>query len=178
MNLMALDLENNQPSGKIIQVGYCIGNTDTGEITKYPGIWVDCGEEVTEYIIKLCHVNTTEYNADKTTLKHAYDTMAKDYVQKECRLNAVTWGGGDTECLRTQLGFQDTKWVFGRRWADTKTLAQTYFVANNISFPGGLAKSMTKLGLKFDGTKHRADDDAYNTMKVYLHLFNKLKENK
>lgn len=49
MNLMALDLENNQPSGKIIQVGYCIGNNDTGEITKYPGIWVDCGEEIAEF---------------------------------------------------------------------------------------------------------------------------------
>jgi len=173
---MALDLEMNQNSGKIIQVGYAIANTDTQVITQYPGIWVSIDEELNPKIIQLCHINTDVYNTEKTTLKHAYDIMAEEYKAKECRMNAITWGGGDTECLRKQLGMEDTRWVFGRRWIDTKSIAQSYFVANGTSHPGGLAKSMTKLGLKFEGTKHRADDDAYNTIRVYLHLLNKLKD--
>lgn len=175
---MSLDLENNQPSGKIIQLGYSIWDGFKDEIIPYPGRYVSIDEELDERIIKLCHINVDEYHKEKVNLHQAYEEMAEYYTMHECRLNVVTWGGGDTECLRKQLKMEDKRWVFGRRWVDTKTLAQTYFVANGISFPGGLAKSMTKLDLKFKGTKHRADDDAYNTMVVYRHLFNKLKETK
>lgn len=176
MNIMSLDLEMNQPSGKIIQLGYSIWDTETDELTAYPGQYIAIDEELDERIIKLCHIDVEEYHDHKVSLQYAYDHMANLYMLHECRLSVVTWGGGDTQALRTQLGMEDKRWVFGRRWVDTKTLAQTYFVANGISFPGGLARSMLKLGLKFKGTKHDAADDAYNTLVTYRHLFNKLKE--
>lgn len=176
MNLMSLDLEMNQPSGKIIQVGYSIWDTVKDEIIPYPSRYIAIDEELDERIIKLCHINVDKYHKEKINLHHAYEEMAEYYKMHECKLNVITWGGGDTQYLREQLNMQDKRWVFGRRWIDTKTIAQTYFVANGISFPGGLAKSMLKLGLKFKGTKHDAADDAYNTLVTYRHLFNKLKE--
>lgn len=172
---MSLDLEMNQPSGKIIQVGYCIGDSDTKEIIRYPGIWTAIDEPLDERIIKLCHINVDEYNAEKTTLRQAYDTMSKHYITHGCQLNAITWGGGDTQELRDQLGMNDERWVFGRRWQDTKTIMQAYCLAKKIKHRAGLAKSMLKLNMRFDGTKHRADDDAYNTLRVYFRLLDELK---
>jgi len=176
VNMMALDLEMNQPSSKIIQVGYSIWDMQRDEIVQYPGLYVAIDEPLDPRIIKLCHINMDKYEAEKMSLMQAYERMAADYRLHSCRLNAVTWGGGDTQLLREQLGMGDDRWVFGRRWTDTKTIAQTYFIANNISFPGGLATSMKKLGLQFKGTKHDAADDAYNTLVAFRHLFNKLKD--
>lgn len=66
-------------------------------------------------------------------------------------------------------------WVFGRSAIDVKKLFQVYQLANNISYRGGLAKSMTKLGLTFNGTKHDAKDDAVNTARILWALMQKMK---
>jgi inhibitor of KinA sporulation pathway (predicted exonuclease) len=89
-------------------------------------------------------------------------------------MNPITWGGGDSVELKTQLEtdprFIPTQWCFGRRWIDCKTLFISMAIGQELKLQSGLAKSMVRCGLQFKGAKHRADDDALNTFILYRHL--------
>lgn len=174
-NILSLDLEMNQPSGKIIQIGYIIGNVNTGDILEEKSLFVNPEEQLSDYIITLTGIKQNQVD-DGTTLKEAYDELKETFKQYDCFRNPITWGGGDSECLRNQLNLDNEMFLFGRRWIDVKTLYVSYRVANGLSHQGGLAKAMTKMGLQFSGKKHNATCDAKNTFKMYLHMLKYFKE--
>ena len=94
-------------------------------------------------------------------------------------VNCITWGGGDSQELLGQLTANNpefTGWCFGRRWLDAKSIYVSYRLANGLPIQGGLAKSMTKVGLKFEGQKHNALDDSENTFRMYCTLLWKMKQ--
>jgi inhibitor of KinA sporulation pathway (predicted exonuclease) len=43
-------------------------------------------------------------------------------------------------------------------------------MANGRSPSGGLSSSMGRYKIKFEGEAHRADVDAYNTLRFFFHL--------
>ena len=169
--LVALDLEMNQPSGSIIQIGAVMGNVETGEILSSFETKVNAREELSPAIIALTKIKQAEVDR-APPLIDAYRDLSlwlAGYAEHRV-LNPVTWGGGDTETLRVQLGLELESWAFGRRWVDAKTLYVAWRMAQGKEIAGGLAKSMTKLGLAFDGQKHNARDDAKNTFRMYRAL--------
>lgn len=174
MNLMALDLEFAQPCGTIIQVGIAIGDIKTGEIL-YTGQWdIKSDTQVSEYITNLTGI--TQADIDKgIPLQVAYDHMVLMHMQYECIMNPLTWGGGDSETLRKQLGMDEGRWRFGRRWIDAKTLFIARQMARGQPYIGGLSRSMKKMGLKFEGEAHRASTDAENTFRMYHKLLGEFK---
>jgi inhibitor of KinA sporulation pathway (predicted exonuclease) len=174
MILMALDLELNQPSGKIIQVGAVAGDLDTGEILARFGVVVNPLEPIDPFIVELTGV--TQERADAgVAIETAYTSLCAFHALHGCFTNALTWGGGDTETLRQQ-SFEGTwrdddpglpKWPLGRRWIDCKTLYVSWRLAHGKKVQGGLARALTKFGLRFEGRKHDAVDDAANTFRFY-----------
>ena len=175
MKLTSLDLEMNQPSGRIIQIGACVGDTNTGEILEtlsvlvHPGI----GDPITEFITGLTGITQQQVDTDGTSLLEAYDILKDLHTRHQCFMNPLTWGGGDSYELKKQLE-RDFGWVnnwcFGRRWIDVKTLYHTRQLARDGKVQAGLARALTKLGLQFKGRKHNAKDDAVNTFYAYLEL--------
>ena len=164
MYFVTLDLEMNQPSGKILQVGACVGNFDTGEILAKYSEHIKLDEPLNPFIIQLTGI--TKQQVDNVSpLVKAYEVLRTLYNEHNCFRNPITWGGGDSEFLRQQLDYQDD-WIFGRRWIDLKTIFQFYRFSTNQQVQGGLAKSLTKVGLKFEGRKHDALDDAVNTFRL------------
>lgn len=172
MKLTVLDLEHNQPSGKICQIGMVVGDTQTGEITHRLKIYVNPGEPIAHFITELCGITQEQINQQGVSLSEAYLQVKDFHRQYSEFMNPVTWGGGDSETLRVQLGFGDTDdWCFGRRWIDAKTLAVSRMIArDNTVLSGGLSSAMKRFGLKFTGRKHDAQDDAENTFKIYHHM--------
>ena len=172
MKLTSLDLEMNQPSGKIIQIGAVVGDTNTGEITQRLRIYVNPAEPIAQSMTELCGITQAQVDAEGVDLDTAY-TQLKDWHRKHSDfMNPVTWGGGDSQLIYDQAG-QATKddWCFGRRWIDAKTLYVSRTIARDDRvFSGGLSGSMKQLGLKFQGRKHDALDDAENTFKIYHHM--------
>jgi inhibitor of KinA sporulation pathway (predicted exonuclease) len=73
------------------------------------------------------------------------------------------------------LLLDDDRFLFGRRWIDCKTLYVSRCFARGEKHQAGLAKAMTKVGLRFDGRKHNAMDDAINTFFLYCKLIGELK---
>lgn len=181
---MALDLEMNQPSGAIIQVGITIGNIYTGAILEKRG-WIVYVPEILDpiaaYITKLTGI-TQEMVNNGVLLMQAYKEMTELYKKHNCTLNFVTWGGGDHKAIRLQLYEQKAQiapndallWEYGHREYDVKTLFLGFAMAQGLKVRSGLAKSMTRVGLAFRGTKHWAPDDAENTFLLLIHLLKKL----
>lgn len=174
--LVALDLEMNQPSGRVIQIGAVMGELESGrEVSRFAS-WVCCDEELSPAISKLVGVRQTTLESLGVPLPDAYSALC-DWLRpwnSERALNPLTWGGGDSTTLAEQLAGASSAsvgyWPFGRRWLDVKTVYVAWQHSQGVAPVGGLARSMRHLGLSFQGQKHRADDDAWNTFRVYHHL--------
>lgn len=177
--LTFLDLEMNQPSNSIIQIGAVVANIKTGEILEELSVIINPKEVINPEIVKLTGITQDMVNAG-IPIDEAYVQLADLHKKYDSFINLVTWGGGDSVALVDQLyGSEILKTVpnpFGRRWIDAKTVYVSYCIANGLDFRGGLAKSMTKLGLKFEGTKHNAVFDARNTFYMYKKLLELIKK--
>lgn len=185
----ALDLELNQPSNKIIQIGAVVGNILTGEVIDKFNIIVNPHEQlgycndITKSITDLTGITQEQVDAG-VELEEAYLQLKAFHEKHKAFINPVTWGGGDSNEIREQLqsnlvlseGQQMPSWCFGRRWIDAKTLYIGLRLSNQKPPTGGLARALINMGLKFEGRQHDALDDAYNTFRIFYALLNKFQK--
>lgn len=175
---LALDLEMNQPSGKIIMIGACIGNTGTGEILETLRCYVKIDEPISPYITTLTNISEDDLESKGISLQEAYLELKKMHSKHDASPMVIQWGDGDVRKLKQDLfpnGILPKDWIFGYRAIDVKTVYQSFCIANAMKLQSGLAKSLTKMGLRFIGTKHDACDDAINTFKIFFCLLGKFK---
>jgi len=177
----SIDLELNQPSGKIISIGAVVGDIDTGEIIEQFHKYVKIDEPVSEYIQKLTGITDKHLNEEGVSLIEAYQALTNLHKQSSFT-NPVAWGGGDSTELRSQLknyGFELSpgfvkdnlpKYCFGFREFDCKQRFQEFCILQGRSLQSGLKKAMNRCGLSFEGTPHNALCDALNTFKFYHYL--------
>ena len=169
MNIMFIDLEMNQPSGTIIQVGYCVGSSDSGQVLAR-GSWdIHTTEQISEYITQLTGI-TQERVLNGVPLQQAYTELCNIHKEHQCFRNLGQWGQGDSYALMQQLGLYGNTFLGGRRTIDVKTLYVAYRVFTVGKVVGGLANSLKKLGKPFEGVNHDAGDDAYNTFRMFMAL--------
>lgn len=169
---LALDLEMNQPSRKIIQVGISIAKRDTPADAYLTRSWILDPEEpidvgiteltgISDYMIQEQAVPWTQMAQELGSLIDAH----KPFV------NPVTWGGGDAEGLLAGLRERNIEFpYFGRRWLDIKTIHAFKAMAMGKSGAGGLKSVMGQHRLPFVGKAHRADVDAYNTLRLFFKM--------
>ena len=169
-NFIGLDLELNQPSGKIIEIGIAIGNPTDG-ILKNTHWYIDPGEPIDESIVELTGITDEVIEMDSTPLHVVAEQLTTIFATYEPFPNPVQWGGGDADILRKEfslLGF-DCK-LFGRRHIDVKTIYSFLQISRGRSITGGLKGCMDRYGMKFFGAPHHALDDARNTLEFYFKL--------
>jgi inhibitor of KinA sporulation pathway (predicted exonuclease) len=168
----SLDLEMAQPSRKIIQVGACIGDISSGQILEKFSVFINPHEQLSKEIMDLTKISQKDVDSG-LTLEQGYRKLQEIHEKHKAFVNAITWGGGDSQELLQQLQKENPEfngWCFGRRWIDVKTLFVSWRLANRQPIQGGLAKSMLKIGLRFNGQKHNAMDDAANTFFVFYKM--------
>lgn len=177
----SMDLELNQPSRKIISIGFTIGNITTGTVLEKINLIVNPYEKIHPEIVDLTKI-TDKIVSNGLSLEQAYHKMKSVHDRYSSFINCLTWGGDDTRELHDQLMKENPQfdklddWCFGRRCIDVKTLFVSWRIANGKQIQGGLARSMTKVGLKFNGQKHNSADDAENTFQMYRAMLRLLKE--
>lgn len=169
---LALDLELNQPSGKIIQVGIAIGSAnDRFENYIVKKWYIDPKEPIDQFIIDLTGITDSDISANAYSHEYVARELSALIKQHNTWINPVTWGGGDSvellaEFSKNQVDFPH----FGRRWVDTKTWYTYLMFARGKNPSGGLSSAMGQFKLHFKGTAHRADVDAQNTLALFFHL--------
>lgn len=169
---IALDLELNQPSNRIIQVGVALGSCMQSEEEWVVKQWLlDPDEPIAEFITELTGIS----NEDIATKAVPWDQMANELGllidTHKPFVNPVTWGGGDSVELLTSLKERKIDFpYFGRRWIDVKTTHTFLALTQGKNPSGGLRSTMTHYKMKFIGEPHRADVDAYNTLRLFFNL--------
>jgi inhibitor of KinA sporulation pathway (predicted exonuclease) len=173
---ISLDLEMNQNSGKIIQIGAVVGDLISGEIFEEIRLYVNPGEPLNPFIVNLTGITEEDILEKGSTLEEAYTKLSALRDRHNCYRNAIVWGGGDSEALRQQLNLNHDNFLFGRRWLDIKTIFQMYSMSQGLKLQAGLAKAMVRMGLQFKGKKHDALDDARNTFILGSFLLKKFRK--
>jgi len=168
-NVLVIDLELNQPSERIIELGYVIGNPKSEEILTKKSIIINPQEILSEEIINLTNISQLTVDNGKT-LQFAYETMVNDVLEHNVLSVIHQWGVGDMFLLREQLQ-EEAEWIFGRRFIDVKALSQAHSIIHGVNCYGGLRKMAARLGIKMSQeNQHRADYDAENTFLLYSKL--------
>jgi len=170
MNFIFLDLEMNQPSNTIIQVGWTIADPISGRSYEIKGEYVKLDEPLSPIISNLCGIQQTNLDNAKT-LTQVYLDIHQDWLKYNCSSTVVTWSKGDLALLKKQLPPDTVPWPFGQHYIDAKNLYQSWKLKSGaIHLKGGLARALTKFQIPFEGRKHDAKDDAYNTFRIYCRL--------
>mgnify|MGYP006267204523 CR=1 FL=1 len=170
-NYLALDLELNsdgQKTDEIIQVGIALGSP--GNIFLKDSRIVKIKNPLHSFITNLTGI-TQEDVDNGCELKDVAEWLSAIIDEHKPFVNPVTWGIGDSEELLAEFRQNDIAFpYFGRRIIDVKHLFLFIEAANGRALSGGLRSSMGKHKLQFNGTPHRADDDAFNTLRFFFHL--------
>jgi DNA polymerase III alpha subunit (gram-positive type) len=174
---IALDLEYNQPSGTIIQVGVAIGSASQNQQEFIVRRWtLQVDEPISEFITQLTGI-TDQDCLTGVSLAQCAQELSVLLHDHEVFINPVTWGGGDSvDLLRAFTQAQVEFPYFGRRWIDVKTWTTLLSLARTTTAKvqhGGLSKAMARYKLQFIGKAHRADIDALNTLRLFFAILNR-----
>ena len=169
---LALDLELNQPSGKIIQVGIAIGDKNTRFEDYIVRKWyIDPQEPISEFINDLTGITDSDIRAEAYSHEHVARELGELIREHKVFVNPVTWGGGDSVELLAEFCKNHADFPhFGRRWIDVKTWYTYLMLTRGKAASGGLASAMGYFKLHFKGQAHRADVDAQNTLALFFKL--------
>jgi inhibitor of KinA sporulation pathway (predicted exonuclease) len=182
---IAFDLELEQPKTnhqtpdsvledeKIIQIGYVIYSLEPEfHIYKTNCLNINIGVPLSSFIKKLTGISDEDI-ANGISLNEAVEILKQDAKDFDTKRVLKQWGGGDQSALEKELG---KSIGFGRSGCNIKHMYQVFAEANNINASGGLKKSLSKCGIKFEGSAHNAAADALNTAKMHYFLHKKLKK--
>ena len=177
---LALDLElNNAPDGStpspsIIQVGVAIGSA-----RQLPSDWivkkwfVKVNEPIYTFITELTGITTEDVQngLQHYDIANELNNLIKD---NNVFVNPVTWGGGDTTELKADFERWGVEFKnFGRRWIDVKTWYVLHMITKGKKPAGGLSSALGEYKMHFEGKAHRADVDAYNTLRLFFQILKK-----
>lgn len=178
INYFSLDLElNNKNDGttpRIIEIGVAFGSSvRPEEITRY-NWYLDPEEKITDFISNLTGITDEIIKEKSVPLSQVAEELGELLNKEKPFVNPITWGGNDAAELLQEFrdGGIDFPF-FGRRILDVKTLFVYLEQVNGRSPSGGLRSAMGKYKCPFIGTPHRADQDAYNTLRFYFALVNR-----
>ena len=179
MKLIALDLEMNQPSNHIIQVGAVSFSYSPGKDARLLEVLdlkvrLPEGEVLSKEISDLTGILDV---SGGVSIQDAYDRTTKFFGEQDSYFSAVTWGQGDLYLLKSQGG-ADKPNFWGARYIDAKTVMQTILISKGGPIKGGLNKSIENLSEVWDdrfGSPHNAVADAWNTARVYCFMLNKIR---
>lgn len=170
MNILSLDCEYNQPSGKTIQIGAAV-YTVAGVLIEQFETYVDPGEPINVEITILTGI--TDQNVQGApSIKEAYEMLEFIHAKHKCFANPIVWGSGVRNDSLTiwEESKVDRPNFMGYRVLDAKSIYQTVMMVNGRTVRGGLVKCCEVLGIPFEGVAHTALADAMNTFRVWHYL--------
>lgn len=183
---MVLDCEYMQPSRKCIQIGAAVYDVRSATCYGTLETFVDPGEPISPYITNLTGIRDQDVSG-APNIAEAWGMLKEFHKKHNCFKNPLVWGSGvrnDSSALfeeyvsATSLTMTredvDKENFMGWRVVDAKTLYQSIMLFEGGQYAGGLSESMKKLGLVFEGDKHRALTDAKNTFTIWYHLIRKM----
>ena len=168
MRCIVLDLEMNQPSQKIIQIGAVSAHINSRTMTAQSSFneFINPQESLSPFIIELTGIQQEQVDQAQE-LPDVFGRFL-DWIAKEGCHITVAWGG-DWNWL-----YQQAKQSFTARTIDLKAM---YLLLHSTDVSSkqakGLRGAMNRYGLIFRGDQHDALIDAMNTTQLLFEMMNR-----
>ena len=166
--------EGDAPPGEqieIIEVGVALLDLVTLEPTDRWSTFVRPERsKISPFCTKLTTI-TAEHVANAPSFVSVCARLRKDLATRERPW--ASWGSFDRRQFEKDCAATGATYPFGHEYLDLKTVFGVMFGLNQYA---GLTTAMARLGLSFEGTHHRGEDDAWNTARVASAMFARSRE--
>ncbi len=157
--------ENTVPAGMvhdIIEVGVCLLDIHTGEITDNRGILVTPERSVVSpFCTELTTITQEMLDNEGISFKEACSILKKEYLTQSRAW--ASFGAYDQRQFTKQCTATGVRYPFGPSHINVKTL---YALKQRLGHELGMAGALTQLDIPLEGTHHRGVDDAKNIAKI------------
>jgi inhibitor of KinA sporulation pathway (predicted exonuclease) len=169
-NIIIIDLEatcwnGTIPEGQvneIIEIGICVLDTSTGEITKNDGILIRPERsEVSPFCTELTTITQAQLDDQGISFKEALTLLRERY-----NAHYYTWasyGAYDLNMMKNQCKLRGLDYPLSQNHINVKTyFSETKGLKRKVGMKGALGI----LEIPLEGTHHRGVDDAKNIAKI------------
>ena len=152
-------------TSEIIEIGVCVLNVLTGEITKPAGLIIKPRQSRISPFCEELTTITQEMVDGGMSFEDGLAILKADYGVGNRMMAA--YGNYDKTMLTRQCASFGIKPMFDQTYINISALATLKLKANKRV---GLKSALNRLGLKFEGTQHRGVDDAVQAARVLWEL--------
>lgn len=174
MKLTVVDLEMNQPSDRIIQIGAVVADLQRSTIEAKFDEFVNPGEPVSPYITDLTGI-TDEDLSDASSLSDVTKDFWNFVLANNCAGRIGGWGSDPWE-LSTSAGKCGVSTPDTMVFYDIKKVFKFFRCAANLTVRtgDGLKNTVDAMGMTFVGEHHDAFYDALNTAKILIRAVDRM----
>jgi inhibitor of KinA sporulation pathway (predicted exonuclease) len=177
MTFIILDLEATCWQGNAMDRKQEIIELAACRVNGY-GEWID---QFQSFIKPVLHPRLSSYCTDLTGITQEQVDKAKSFETVFPQFEdwffdvdgpqlICTWGEKDVDMIRSECQRHDVDGSFLPAWIDLKS---QYANLHQLSKKVGLRKALEFLEIEFEGSPHRAIDDAFNTTKLFVHFLDR-----
>ena len=182
MKFISVDLENNQPSGRITQLAAIAFDTTPGSETFEFNMFIDPEEEMNwDYVLNSKGTSLGELMGEVWKSKWENNTRPRKEALREFwkwldgqqgKRKIIQWGSGDMAAIRRECKEEGIATLHTDDYDIKKSYKLFYQPAMRLLKNSGLQSACTNMGLTFFGRAHDAKVDAYNTGMLAVKMFN------
>ena len=174
--ILIVDIEatcwnGNPPEGMtsdIIEVGICMLDVKTGEISDKRGILIKPERStVSDFCTELTTITPEMISEEGISFKEACAILRKEY-QSQSR-SWASYGAYDLKHFQRQCAELGVGYPFGPSHINVKTL---FALKRKMNHETGMAGALDGLSIPLEGTHHRGVDDANNIAKILHWILN------
>lgn len=171
VDLEATCWQGKPPAGMdndIIEIGACLLDVKTGEITDNIGILViPERSEVSDFCTQLTTITPELIANEGITFRDACSQLKKQYDTQDRAW--ASFGAYDRRQFQKQCAALGVSYPFGPSHINVKTL---FGLKKGLEREEGMSGALEILGLPLEGTHHRGVDDARNIAKILWWILN------
>ncbi len=162
--------EDKNPDGMesdIIEIGICLLDVGTGEITDNRGIMViPERSDISTFCTELTTITPELIKQEGITFKEALKILKNDYLTQSRAW--ASFGAYDLKQFQRQCSSLNMGYPFGPSHINVKTL---FALKNRLGHELGMAGALKHINIELEGTHHRGKDDARNIAKILWQVF-------
>ena len=177
MHFIILDLEATCWQGNAMDRNQEIIELGAYRVNGY-GEWID---HFQTFVRPVMHPRLSTYCMDLTGISQEQVSKSKPFDQAFLRFEEwlhdidgtsvlCTWGARDMEIIREECERHDQD---ASALPMAINLKAQYARIHNLPREVGLMKALEFIEMEFEGSHHRAIDDAFNTTKLFLHYLDR-----
>ncbi|KAB8154374.1 DNA polymerase III [Kordia sp. TARA_039_SRF] len=168
--IIIIDLEATCWNGKIpdgqvneiIEIGICVLDTKTGNISQNEGIIVKpTRSTISEFCTELTTITQELVDSEGISFEEACSKLRVTYNPKQ--YTWASYGQYDLNMLKKQCKLRNVEYPMGQQHINVKT---TFSEVKGLQKKVGMKGALQILNIPLDGTHHRGIDDARNIAKI------------